>query len=67
MVSLRPPTQEVGGSIPVSASSAAYSAGLQKLGTEHGNLFVRNMVAYINAAGHHCRMQMRESQTLLLN
>ena len=27
-VSFRPPTQEVGGSIPVSASSAAFSAGL---------------------------------------
>ena len=29
VVSFRPPTQGVGGSIPVSASSAAYSAGLQ--------------------------------------
>ena len=67
VVSFRPPTQEVGGSIPVSGSSAAYSEGLQKLGTEHGDLFVRNMVVYINTAGHHCRMQMRKSQTPLPN
>ena len=67
MVSFRPSTLEVGGSIPVSASSAAHSAGLQKLGTELGDLFVRNMVVHINTAGHHCRMQMRKSQTLLLN
>ena len=67
MVSFRPPTQEVGGSIPVSSTFAAYSAGLQKLDTEHGDLFVRNMVVYINTAGHHGRMQMRKSQTLLLN
>ena len=68
MVSFRPPMQEVGGSIPVSSSSAAYnSAGLLKLGTEHGDIFVRNMVVYINTAGHHCRMQMRKSQMLLLN
>ena len=25
------------------------------------------MVVYINTAGHHCIMQMRKSQTLLLN
>ena len=67
VVSFRPPTQEVGGSIPVSASSAAYSAGLQKLGTEHGDFFIRNTVVYINTAAHHCRMEMRKSQTLLLN
>ena len=67
MVSFRPPVQEVGGSIPVSSSSAAYSAGFQKLGTEHGDIFVRNMVVYINTAGHHCRMQMRKSQMLLLS
>ena len=67
MVSFRPPTQEAGGSIPVSVSSAAYSAGLQKLGMEHGHLFVKNMVVYINTAGHHCKIQMRKSQTLLLN
>ena len=47
MVSFRPPTQKVGGSIPVSASSAAYSAGLQKLGKEHGDLFVRNMLIWL--------------------
>ena len=67
MVSFRPPVQEVGGSIPVSSSSAAYSAGSQKLGTEHGDIFVRNMVVYINTAGHHCRMQMWKSQMLLQN
>ena len=39
VVSYRPPTQEVGGSIPVSGSSAVlYSEGLQKLGTEHGTV-----------------------------
>ena len=59
MVTFRPPAQEVMGSIPVSASSAAYSAGLLKLGMEHGDFFVRNMVVYINTVGHHCRMQMR--------
>ena len=67
VVTFRPPAQEVEGSISVSASSAAHSAGLQKIGREHGDFFVRNMVVYINTAGHHCRMQMRKSQTLLLN
>ena len=47
MVSFRPPTQGVGGSIPVSASSAAYSAGLQKLGTERVDFFVRNMLIWL--------------------
>ena len=65
--SFRPPTQGVGSSIPVSASSAAYSAGLQKLGTEQVDFFVRNMLIWLYTSGHHCIMQMRKSQTLLLN